>query len=73
MITSISKDINKTECIEGSAFYNVQNKDQFNILIPQNKLLNGMPEIQIHPNCTYKIYVYANPRAKPIGKLPEVK
>lgn len=73
MITSILKDINKTECTEGSAFYTVYNKGPFSILIPQNKLLNGMPEIQIHPNCIYKIYVYANPRAKPIEKLSEVK
>ncbi|XP_011859513.1 PREDICTED: platelet-derived growth factor receptor alpha [Vollenhovia emeryi] len=74
MITSILRetDINKTECIEGSALYNVQNKGQFSILIPQNKLLNGMSEVQIHPNCMYKIHVYANPRAKPTGKLPEV-
>jgi len=75
MITSMLKEINinKTECIEGSALYTVQNKSPFSILVPQHKLLNGMSEVQIHPNCMYKIYVYANPRAKPTGKLPEVK
>ncbi|XP_011645406.1 vascular endothelial growth factor receptor 3 [Pogonomyrmex barbatus] len=74
MITSIPKeiDINKTECTESSAFYTVQNQSPYSILIPQNKLLNDMPEIQIHLNCTYKIHVYANPRAKPTGKLPEI-
>ncbi|KYN19295.1 Fibroblast growth factor receptor [Trachymyrmex cornetzi] len=74
MITSMLKetDINRTECTEGFALYNVQNKSQFSILVPQNKLLNGISDIQIHPNCTYKIQVYANPRVKPIGKLPEV-
>ncbi|XP_029659980.1 vascular endothelial growth factor receptor 3-like [Formica exsecta] len=74
IITCIPKvtDINKKECIESSAFYNVQNKSPFSLLVPQNKLLNDMPEIQIRPNCTYKIQVYANPRAKPVGKLPEV-
>lgn len=75
MITSMLKetDINRTECTEGLALYNVQNKSQFSILVPQDKLLNGISDIQIHPNCTYKIQVYANPRVKPIGKLPEVK
>lgn len=75
IITCIPKvtDINKKECIESSAFYNVQNKSPFSLLVPQNKLLNDMPEIQIRPNCTYKIQVYANPRAKPVGKLPEVR
>lgn len=75
MITSMLKetDINKRECTEGFAFYHVQNEGPFSISIPQNKLLNGMPEIQIHPNCMYKIHVYANPRAKFTGKLPEVK
>ncbi|XP_018315418.1 vascular endothelial growth factor receptor 3 isoform X1 [Mycetomoellerius zeteki] len=74
MITSMLKetDINRTECTEGLALYNVQNKSQFSILVPQDKLLNGISDIQIHPNCTYKIQVYANPRVKPIGKLPEV-
>ncbi|EGI68910.1 Fibroblast growth factor receptor [Acromyrmex echinatior] len=74
MITSMLKetDINRTECTEGFALYNVQNKSQFSILVPQNKLLSGISDIQIHPNCTYKIQVYANPRVKPIGKLPEV-
>lgn len=75
MITSIlnETDINKTECIGGSALYTVQNKSPFSILIPQNKLLNGLPEVQVYPNCTYKINVYANPRAKSTGKLSEVK
>ncbi|XP_011705937.1 PREDICTED: uncharacterized protein LOC105461151 [Wasmannia auropunctata] len=74
MITSMLKetDINKTECTEGSALYRARNKSPFNMLVPQNKLLNGMPEIQIHLNCTYKIFVYANPRAKPTGKSSEV-
>ncbi|KYN31606.1 Fibroblast growth factor receptor [Trachymyrmex septentrionalis] len=74
MITSLLKetDINRTECTEGFALYNVQNKSQFSILVPQNKLLNSISDIQIYPNCTYKIQVYANPRIKPIGKLPEV-
>ncbi|XP_071570605.1 vascular endothelial growth factor receptor 3 [Temnothorax nylanderi] len=74
MITSILNEtgINKTECTESSALYTVQNKGPFSILIPQNKLSNDMPEVQIHPNCTYKIHVYANPRAKPTVKLPEV-
>lgn len=75
IITCIPKvtDMNKKECIESSAFYNVQNKSPFSLLIPQNKLLSDMPEIQIRPNYTYKIQVYANPRAKPVGKLPEVR
>jgi len=75
MITSMLKetDINRTECTEGFAFYNVQNKSQFSILVPQNKLLGDISDIQIYPNCTYKIQVYANPRVKPIRKLPEVK
>jgi len=51
----------------------VQNKSPFSLLVPQNKLLNDISEIQIRPNYTYKIQVYANPRAKPVGKLPEVK
>ncbi|XP_024887703.1 tyrosine-protein kinase Mer-like isoform X2 [Temnothorax curvispinosus] len=75
MITSVLNEtgINKTECTESSALYTVQNKGPFSsILIPQNKLSNDMPEVQIHPTCTYKIHVYANPRAKPTGKLPEV-
>lgn len=74
-IKSILKetDINKTECTEGFASYNVQNEG---ILIPRNKLFNTVKNenIQIYPNCTYKISVYANPRAKPTGKLEsEVK
>ncbi|CAL1681076.1 unnamed protein product [Lasius platythorax] len=74
IITCIPKetDKNKIECVESSAFYNVQNKSPFSLLVPQNKLLNNMPEIQIRPNCTYKIQVYANPRAKLVEKLPEV-
>ncbi|XP_025993856.2 fibroblast growth factor receptor 3 isoform X2 [Solenopsis invicta] len=74
MITSVIKEtnINKAECTEDSALYTTQNKSPFSILIPQNDLLNGIPKIQIRPNCTYKIQVYANPRAKPTGKLPEV-
>lgn len=70
-------DVNRIECTEGSAFYTIQNthsyKSQFSLLVPQNKLLNGMPEVQIRPNCTYKIQVHANPRARPVGKLPEVR
>lgn len=75
MITSIPKktDVNRIECPEGFTLYTVQDKSPLSLLVPQNKLLNHMPEVQIHPNCTYKIQVYANPRAKPIGKLPEVK
>lgn len=75
IIISIPKEINKngTECVESSAFYNVQNTSSFSLLVPQNKLLNNIPEIQIHPNCTYKIQVYANPRTKLAGKLPEVR
>lgn len=75
IITCIPKetDKNKIECVESSAFYNVQNKSPFSLLVPQNKLLNNMPEIQIRPNCTYKIQVYANPRAKLVEKLPEVR
>lgn len=76
MITSIlnETDINKTECTEVDEVYRVQNKSQFSILIPQNELLNGLSEVQVRPNCTYKIEVYANPRANPkfTGKLPEV-
>ncbi|GAB1862189.1 Vascular endothelial growth factor receptor 3-like isoform X1 [Camponotus japonicus] len=74
IITCIPRETNidKIECIESSAFYNVQNKSPFSLLVPQNKLLNDISEIQIRPNCTYKIQVYANPRAKPVGKLPEV-
>ncbi|KAG5319797.1 FES kinase, partial [Acromyrmex heyeri] len=74
MITSMLKetDTSRTECTEGFALYNVQNKSQFSILVPQNKLLSDISDIQIYPNCTYKIQVYANPRVKPIGKLPEV-
>lgn len=76
MITSIPRKnyVNKIDmCTEGSVFYTMQAKSgQLSLLIPQNKLSNGMPEVQIHPNCMYKIQVYANPRAKPTGKLPEV-
>jgi len=75
-IKSILKetDMNKTECTEGFVSYpDVQDEG---ILIPRNKLFNIVKDenIQIHPNCTYKISVYANPRAKPTGKLEsEVK
>ncbi|KAL0123417.1 hypothetical protein PUN28_005742 [Cardiocondyla obscurior] len=31
-----------------------------------------MTEVQIHPNCTYKISVYANPRSKRTEKSPEI-
>lgn len=76
MITSIlnETDINKTECTEVDALYRVQNISQFSILIPQNELLNGLPEVQVRLNCTYKIEVYANPRVNPklTGKLSEV-
>lgn len=73
-ITSIPKktDINRIECPEGSAIYTVQDKSSLSLLVPQYKLSNHMPEIQTRPNCTYKIQVYANPRAKPAGKMPEV-
>ncbi|XP_036148179.1 vascular endothelial growth factor receptor 3 isoform X2 [Monomorium pharaonis] len=72
MITSVSKetDRNETECTEDSALYTTQNKSTFSIIIPQNHLY-GIPKLQIRPNCTYKIHVYANPRA-PARKLPEV-
>lgn len=74
IITSIPKEakIHWMECTEGSAFYTVQNKSPFSLLIPQNKLLNDMPEVSIRPNCSYKIQVYANPRARPIEKALEV-
>jgi len=67
IITSIPKetDVHKIECRESSAFYTVQNRSPFSLLVPQNKFSNDMPEILIHPNCTYKIQVHANPRVRP--------
>ncbi|KYM94722.1 PREDICTED: fibroblast growth factor receptor 1-like [Cyphomyrmex costatus] len=73
MVTSMLKETHvNTECTKGSAFYNVQNKSRFSILVPPDKLLNDISDLQIHPNCTYKIQVYANPRIKPLEKLPQV-
>lgn len=74
IVTSISReDDTREECTEGSGFYSVPNKSPFSLLVPQNKALNSISEIQIHPNCTYRIQVHANPRAKPAGQLPEVR
>ncbi|XP_014482974.1 PREDICTED: vascular endothelial growth factor receptor 3-like [Dinoponera quadriceps] len=74
IVTSISKetDVSRSECTENSVLYTVQNVTQLSLLVPRDKLLNSMPEMQIHPNCTYKIQVHANPRARPGGELPEV-
>lgn len=74
IVTSIPRENDtKEECTEGSGFYSVPNKSPFSLLVPRNKGLNSISEVQIHPNCTYRIQVHANPRAKPVGQLPEVR
>ncbi|KAL0123419.1 hypothetical protein PUN28_005742 [Cardiocondyla obscurior] len=74
IITSVLKEtnVNKTECTEGLAYYPALDKNLLSVLIPRNKLLYDMTEVQIHPNCTYKISVYANPRSKRTEKSPEI-
>ncbi|XP_019700807.1 platelet-derived growth factor receptor alpha [Harpegnathos saltator] len=74
IVTSIPKetDTNRLECTEDSEFYTVHNVTQLSLLVPPGKLLNGMSTMQVRPNCTYKIQVHANPRAKPTGQLPEI-
>ncbi|EZA58164.1 Fibroblast growth factor receptor [Ooceraea biroi] len=74
LITSVPKetDVHGTGCAENSVLYTAPNKSPFSVLVPQNELSNDMPEVSIRPNCTYKIQVYANPRARPVGKPLEV-
>ncbi|KAI4483139.1 hypothetical protein M0804_008194 [Polistes exclamans] len=79
IVTSISSEkSNITICPEGTLYYRTQNNSQLNVLLPQNELSIDVPEMYIHPSCSYKIEVYANPRTKPTGtaqgviyKVPE--
>lgn len=57
--------------MEGFAFF-TQNASQLSVLIPKNKLLKGMTELKIRPNCTYKIQLHTNGRVKHLGQLSEV-
>lgn len=72
IVTNIPEKINvkKSECREDSVFYIIKNITQLSLLVPQE--LNQISEMQVYPNCTYKIQVHAYPRAKPEGKLSEV-
>ncbi|KAK2585418.1 hypothetical protein KPH14_010086 [Odynerus spinipes] len=69
IVTSIQSEHieNFTTCSEGTLYYKSKNNSQFNVLLPQNdrEILDDVPEMYIHPGCSYKIEVYANPRMKP--------
>ncbi|XP_035722626.1 vascular endothelial growth factor receptor 2-like isoform X1 [Vespa mandarinia] len=73
IVTSISSEkSNLAICPEGTLYYRTQNNSQLNVLLPQNKLSIDVPEMYIHPSCSYKIEVYANPRTKPTGTAQEI-
>lgn len=62
-----------TECPEGSNFYTIRNNEQFNVLLPETDDLENLPDVHIHPGCSYKIEVIANPRMKHMLNIPHVR
>ncbi|OAD57872.1 Insulin-like receptor [Eufriesea mexicana] len=69
---SIREKTNTSECPEGSLFYTLRGNKKFNVLLPEYNSLVDVSDLYLHPNCSYKVQVFANPRTKYSINTPEV-
>ncbi|XP_015591963.1 vascular endothelial growth factor receptor 2 [Cephus cinctus] len=74
LITTVSNGTEEesANCPEDSLYYTTKNRSQLNALLPENRFMSVIPEINIIPTCTYSIQVHANPRKNPKLKSPTV-
>lgn len=65
--------VNSTACQEETLYYTTKNESQLGVVLPEDPIMFGAPEILIIPGCVYRVQVYANPRKNPKIEHPSLE